>query len=63
MVVLDPFCGSGTTLAVADKLGRRWIGIDKNALAIELADQRLRALGQPPSTIVSVKRSSRANQR
>ena len=28
--VLDCFCGSGTTLAVAQKLGRRWIGCDIN---------------------------------
>lgn len=27
-IVLDPFCGSGTTLAVAEKFGRKWIGID-----------------------------------
>src|SRR5581483_7778057 len=30
MTVLDPYCGSGTTLAVAAKLGRRYLGIDKN---------------------------------
>jgi len=40
-VVLDPFCGSGTTLAVAQKLGREWIGIDMNPDAIELVRQRL----------------------
>jgi site-specific DNA-methyltransferase (adenine-specific) len=40
-VVLDPFCGSGTTLAVAAKLGRRWIGIDASPVAVELAEKRL----------------------
>jgi DNA modification methylase len=40
-VVLDPFCGSGTTLAVAQRLGRRWIGIDENPVAIAITEQRL----------------------
>jgi site-specific DNA-methyltransferase (adenine-specific) len=40
-LVLDPFCGAGTTLAVAERLGRRWIGIDVNPLAIEIAGERL----------------------
>jgi DNA modification methylase len=35
-VVLDPFCGCGTTIAVAERLGRRWIGIDATSLAIEV---------------------------
>jgi site-specific DNA-methyltransferase (adenine-specific) len=41
-VVLDPFCGCGTTLAVAERLGRKWIGIDASARAIELVQKRLR---------------------
>jgi len=40
-VVLDPFCGCGTTVAAAEKLGRRWIGIDVTHLAITLMKQRL----------------------
>ncbi len=40
-VVLDPFCGSGTTLVAAAHLGRRWIGIDINPQAVEIARARL----------------------
>jgi len=40
-VVLDCFCGCGTTIAVAQRLNRRWIGIDINHLAISLTKNRL----------------------
>jgi len=40
-VVLDPFCGCGTTVAAAQKLGRSWIGIDITNLAITLMKKRL----------------------
>ncbi len=40
-IVLDPFCGCGTTIAVAQKLNRRWIGIDITHLAITLIKHRL----------------------
>ncbi len=40
-VVFDPFCGCGTTVAAAQKLGRRWIGIDITHLAITLIRHRL----------------------
>ncbi len=40
-VVLDPCCGSGTTIVVAERLGRAWIGIDANALAIARTTRRL----------------------
>ncbi|MFO7178586.1 MAG: site-specific DNA-methyltransferase [Pseudomonadota bacterium] len=43
-LVLDPMCGSGTTLAVAARLGRRFLGIDRSPLAIEIAERRLRQL-------------------
>ncbi|CAK0765475.1 Methyltransferase [Azospirillaceae bacterium] len=43
-VILDPFCGSGTTLHVAEKLSRQWIGIDKSPLAIECVARRLRGV-------------------
>lgn len=41
-VVLDPFCGCGTAIAVAQRLKRRWIGIDITWLAIALIRNRLR---------------------
>ncbi len=41
-VVLDPFCGCGTAVAVAQKLNRQWIGIDITHLAITLIKKRLR---------------------
>jgi DNA modification methylase len=40
--VLDPFCGCGTTIAVAQRLNRRWIGTDITHLAIGLIKSRLR---------------------
>ena len=41
-MVLDPFCGCGTTIHAAQKLGRRWIGIDVTHLAISLIERRLK---------------------
>jgi len=58
-VVLDPFCGCGTTISVAQRLGRRWVGIDITHLAIALIKHRLhdafgdrvsyRVIGEPVS--------------
>ncbi|MCL2074814.1 MAG: hypothetical protein FWH18_12920, partial [Marinilabiliaceae bacterium] len=41
-VVLDPFVGGGTTIAVADRLKRKWIGIDQSVMAIKVSDLRLK---------------------
>ncbi len=41
-VILDPFCGCGTTIAAAQKLGRHWIGIDITHLSIALQKYRLK---------------------
>jgi site-specific DNA-methyltransferase (adenine-specific) len=43
-LVLDPYCGSGTTLVAAEKLHRRWIGIDSSPVAVRVARERLAAL-------------------
>ncbi|MFQ6072190.1 MAG: site-specific DNA-methyltransferase, partial [Methanosarcinales archaeon] len=40
-IIADFFCGSGTTLAVAEKLGRRWIGSDLSKFAIQITRKRL----------------------
>ncbi len=41
-VVLDPFCGCGTAVHAAEKLGRQWIGIDVTHLAISLIERRMK---------------------
>lgn len=43
-VVLDPFCGCGTTISVAEKLGRRWVGIDISATAVNIMDRRIKRI-------------------
>jgi site-specific DNA-methyltransferase (adenine-specific) len=60
-IVLDPFCGCGTTLAVAQRLNRHWIGIDITHLAVALTKYRLndafgnkvgyRVVGEPASLL------------
>ncbi len=40
-IVLDPFCGCGTAVHAAQKLGRRWVGIDVTYLAIDLIKRRM----------------------
>jgi site-specific DNA-methyltransferase (adenine-specific) len=44
-IVLDPYAGSGTTLAVAARLGRRFAGVDASEVAFETTRTRLEALG------------------
>ena len=47
-IVLDAFAGAGTTLAVAEKLGRRWIGIDSGKLSIHTIEKRLLTIKGTP---------------
>ena len=49
-LVLDPFCGCGTTIAVAERLSRRWMGIDITYLAIDVISKRLKASGIKENT-------------
>ncbi len=41
-LILDPFCGCGTTIDAAQRLNRRWIGIDITFIAIDLIEKRLK---------------------
>lgn len=52
-VVLDPFCGCGTTISVAEQTGRRWIGIDVSLTAIEIISARFSRIpgAKPPRLI------------
>ncbi len=43
-IVLDPFCGCGTAIAAAEKLGRHWIGIDITYLSINLIENRMKRM-------------------
>jgi site-specific DNA-methyltransferase (adenine-specific) len=40
-IVLDPFVGGGTTIAIADKLEREWVGIDQSPMAVKVTEFRL----------------------
>jgi len=53
-LVLDPFMGGGTTLAVAERLGRRFIGIDQSTTAVRVAEVRLQKQMDMFSTSCSV---------
>lgn len=46
-VVLDPFCGCGTTVEAAQKMGRAWLGIDVTHYAISLIEERLNRANAP----------------
>lgn len=49
-VVLDPFCGCGTTLTVAEQHRRNWLGIDISPTAIDICDRRLMLVGASHSS-------------
>jgi len=40
-IILDPFVGGGTTITVADKLNRQWVGIDQSPMAVKVTELRL----------------------
>jgi modification methylase len=51
-VILDPFFGSGTTGAVAKKLGRRWIGIERDKKYVKVAQRRIDAVLSAPAEVL-----------
>ena len=59
-VVLDPFFGSGTTGAVAKKLGRRWIGIERDRKYIKVAQKRIDAVTEADAEALHVEKRKQA---
>ncbi len=55
-VVLDPFFGSGTTGAVAKKLGRNWIGIERDKKYIKVAQKRIESVMEADSESIHVEK-------
>jgi modification methylase len=62
-VVLDPFFGTGTTGAVAKRLGRRWLGIERDAAHAEAARERIAKVRPLPPSALETARSKRAEPR
>jgi len=57
-IILDCFCGSGTTLAVAHELGRRWIGVDNSVEAIQTTIERFLKGTEPMGDFVNGKKGN-----
>lgn len=57
-IVLDPFCGTGTALVVASKLGRQYIGFDLNPDYVQMATERLYASPRAERSEVAPRRGS-----
>ena len=53
-IVLDPFCGCGTSIVVAQKLGRRWIGIDVSPTACKLMEKRMKKIGAEDVKVIGL---------
>lgn len=62
-VVLDPFLGSGTTAAIAKKLGRNFIGIEREQAYADAAETRIASLGALEAASLEISRSKRAEVR
>jgi site-specific DNA-methyltransferase (adenine-specific) len=59
-IVLDPFFGSGTTGAVAKKLGRNWIGIERDKKYIKVAQKRIDTVPKTDEEAIHVKKRKQA---
>ncbi len=59
-VILDPFFGSGTTGAVAKKLGRHWIGIERDRKYVRVAQKRIDAVAESDSEAIHVEKRKQA---
>ena len=57
-IVFDPFCGCGTALVAAEQLGRRWVGADDDANAVDVIRERIANL---TGTIAPARRCSTAS--
>ncbi|MFO1128856.1 MAG: site-specific DNA-methyltransferase [Rhodospirillales bacterium] len=53
-VILDPFFGSGTTGAVAKRLGRRWLGIERDPTYVRLAEERVAAVAAAAADVANL---------
>ena len=62
-VVLDPFFGTGTTGAVARRLGRHFVGVEREAAYIEAAEARLAAVEPAPASALAMTTGKRAQPR
>ena len=62
-LVLDPFFGTGTTGAVARRLGRRWLGIERDAAYAKAAQERIGLVRPIPAACQETARSKRAEPR
>jgi modification methylase len=62
-VILDPFFGTGTTGAVAKRLGRKWIGIERDAVYAEAAEKRIDKIKPLAETAIMAMPSKRAEPR
>src|SRR3546814_17471724 len=60
-IVLDPFVGTGTTCVVAERMCRRWIGIDISARYLDYAQRRI-GRAAPRAPVISVGRAKSPGQ-
>lgn len=56
-ILLDPFCGCGTSIAVAHRIGLRWIGIDVSPTACKLMATRMRKIGAKGFEVIGLPRT------